>query len=722
MHILSICKRIFFTCVIIAGNCLAAQAQKLDSLLTVLQQHAAEDTVKVSLYAQVGSAYRNLSPDSMIAVAHRGRLLAERLHYDKGRASCIMVLGMASLLKNELAASIQMCNEAIAICAKYKDSTGMDMPYYIMGNVYFRQAKYKEAIGCFTICVRLNEGATNYKRLGDSWDNMGSGHCALGNFSLGLEYFLKGLRMREKMNDRRGIASSYGNIARSYASMGNKQKAIEYINRCIEVRREIGDIQGLILTYGSAGGVYASLKEDSSALIAYAQAIAIADSTGQRSELAVLLINAAESHIALGQYDKALACYARCIADKENEGNTGVISMAHRGMGTIMLKKGQTTQAIPHLRQALELFVRAGMKNEIIETASDLGQAYEHTGDLKHALEYNKIYYAYRDSVHSEANAQKAQQVQFDYELEKKQSQIELLNKDKAIEKSRAEKQRAITLSLFVGIVLLLCIALLLYRSRMQERRSKQLVERQALELDELNKFKDKIFSVLSHDLRGPIGSLSTTMSMLDQNIITPEEFSEMKPVIQRQLESLTLLLENLLNWSKNNLTGGIVVKAVALELRELADQSVVLLEPVAAAKHIALVNDIPAGVKAIADASQADTVIRNLLSNALKFTGAQGTVRISAGSEGNNTKIEITDTGVGMRPGQVANLFSVATTNTTYGTSGEKGTGIGLLLCKEFVHANGGSISVSSVEGKGTTFTVTLPARDANAGVSVNG
>ena len=681
----------------------ATAAPDPDSLRRVLNEHIHEDTGKVSLYALVSKSYRFSNPDSLFVFAERGLQLANKLHFEKGKADCLVALGLGSLMKNDLDKGLSYCNEAIAIYAKSKDSAAMEPAMFYIGTIYYNQTKYSQALTYYLISARLTEKSKNYRSQGMTLNNIGSCYSAIANYPEALNYFLKGLKVREQINDKGEIANSLGNIGQVYGDMGENKKAIEYVNKSIEVQEHTGDVMALMINYDNAGGVYFAAGELDNAVRAFSRAYRIADSAGFKSSLSRILCNMGEVYLEQKDYDKAFDAYQRCLNDTNLFMNPAAEAMTHRGMGRILVMRGDDKKGIGHLRQAMDMFRQNDMRRALTETADELRKAYEKIKDYPHALEYTNIYYSYRDSLYNEKSDLKVQQLQFDYELQKKQSQIELLNKNKMIAQSR-------TLGLISGLVLLLVIVILLFRSRQYERRSKEMIARQAANLDELNRFKDKIFSVLSHDLSGPLNSLSVTMNMLDENVISLAEFNELKPEVNRQLSSITFLLNNLLNWSKNYLMGARALKKEALNLHKIAAQSIALVQHIADRKRIAIYNDIPAELTATGDTGQVDIIIRNLVSNALKFTQQGGTVSLTSTAEGGNVKIAIADSGVGMSKDKLSKLFTTTPDNSTYGTAGEKGIGLGLLLCYEFIKANQGDITVTSEEGKGSTFIIVLP------------
>jgi signal transduction histidine kinase len=230
-------------------------------------------------------------------------------------------------------------------------------------------------------------------------------------------------------------------------------------------------------------------------------------------------------------------------------------------------------------------------------------------------------------------------------------------------------------------------------------------------ELKQANATKDKFFSIISHDLMNPFNTLMGMASILanDYDFIGADK---RKKFINNILQASTTgynLAENLLSWSRTQ-TGKIKVTPVILDLGSIVDRNLEFLESQAKKKNIKIFCCFD-NTSVFADANLFDTVIRNLLSNAIKFTPENGKIEISASRKNDFVEISISDNGVGIKPDRLDKLFDVGVTQTTMGTSGEKGTGLGLILCKEFVEKNGGSIRVESEDGKGSRFYIHLPS-----------
>ncbi len=230
-------------------------------------------------------------------------------------------------------------------------------------------------------------------------------------------------------------------------------------------------------------------------------------------------------------------------------------------------------------------------------------------------------------------------------------------------------------------------------------------------QLKKLNSDKDKFFSIVSHDLRTPLIGLLGFSELLANRVekYSSEKIKKSADNIHKSAKRLHNLLENMLHWARIQ-TGRVKHEPINIDLHQIANDNVQLFEGNAVGKNIRLVSEIGSGTEVYADKHMVDSVIRNLMSNAIKFTEQEGMVTVSTENQEKFVEISIADTGVGMEPGKVETLFRMDVPHTTVGTANEGGTGLGLMLCKEMVEKNGGQIWVESQQGQGTTFRFTLP------------
>lgn len=251
---------------------------------------------------------------------------------------------------------------------------------------------------------------------------------------------------------------------------------------------------------------------------------------------------------------------------------------------------------------------------------------------------------------------------------------------------------------------------ILIFREITARKKSDVVLKNQSDELLALNQLKDKMFSIIAHDLRGPIMNLKEIMSLFDQHIITDEELKTHLPLINADIKSTASLLENLLFWSRTQLKGERVnPEYINLHILSLVQSN--LLDSLIKEKSLTLINQIPENTTVYADKNMIELVIRNILSNAIKYCNTSNVITLSSRLVGNYYITDITDTGIGISEENIDKLFGMNNYSTA-GTNLEKGTGLGLLLCKEFIEKNNGEIWVKSELGKGSTFSFSLPIR----------
>jgi PAS domain S-box-containing protein len=244
-----------------------------------------------------------------------------------------------------------------------------------------------------------------------------------------------------------------------------------------------------------------------------------------------------------------------------------------------------------------------------------------------------------------------------------------------------------------------------------ERKKAEQQLEEYAAELKNLNATKDKFFGIIAHDLKNPFSSLLGASELLAKNTdnFDKEKIKYLSEILNDSAQSGYNLLENLLEWSKTQ-TGNISFKPVSLNIKEIAEKNLYSLKVSASNKSILLQSEIKEDLQVLADKYMLDTVLRNLLINAIKFTNKNGTVSLRAIRKDGQVTVIVKDTGIGIEEENIEKLFKIDTKFFNVGTANERGTGLGLLLCKEFVEKHGGKIWVESEFGAGSEFKFTIP------------
>jgi signal transduction histidine kinase/ligand-binding sensor domain-containing protein len=260
-----------------------------------------------------------------------------------------------------------------------------------------------------------------------------------------------------------------------------------------------------------------------------------------------------------------------------------------------------------------------------------------------------------------------------------------------------------------------------IFRSRVRILKNQKLLLEKSVaiktaELNELNASKDKFFSIIAHDLKNPFNTIIGFSEMMKESIRLNDSatFYEYTEMINTSAVQTLRLLENLLEWA-NSQRGKISFNPVPVILTEIINDEFSMIEEMATGKNIELKNFIVDSLTIVADKNMVKTILRNLITNAVKFTHKNGMVQVNAEADEKHVEISVSDNGIGMSRETMAELFRIDANLSTRGTENEKGTGLGLFLCKEFVEKHNGKIWAESEEGKGSTFKILLPLESNN-------
>ena len=335
-------------------------------------------------------------------------------------------------------------------------------------------------------------------------------------------------------------------------------------------------------------------------------------------------------------------------------------------------------------------------------------------GNYKQAILYADSAIILRDSlsalINSDSLKKETYKLEAAFTLERKQSEIALLDGQ------RKQQRLLLVAALIIGLLLVGFIGYL--------QRARQRIEQQKTKLAALNATKDKLFALLSHDLMSPVANMKNIMMLVEWDLMSADEFKKTTKDLTIKVNNLYGMFENVLHWSISQMRG-IKAKREKVNIKALIEEQIGLLEPIAKGKGITITHNILADFECMVDKNHIALILRNLLQNALKFTnkggsilficetipplGAGGTDGTSRSNREGSKKLIIQDNGIGMTPDILAQLFKIDENTNREGTNKEGGTGLGLILTKELVELNGGTITVSSEVRNGTAFTLTF-------------
>lgn len=381
---------------------------------------------------------------------------------------------------------------------------------------------------------------------------------------------------------------------------------------------------------------------------------------------------------------------------------------------------GKYNESLKSSLQANKLRVEMGHRRGIVSTYDLIANIHSEMGNYKTSLEYFKLAKAHSDTLLNEKKNKRIAELQEHFDLENRNKEILLLQKENTIQKNLQKY--------FVVIILLLLVTAitiyLAYRSKRKlniilEDRNNKITE-QKLELQNVNQklegliaTKDKFFSIIAHDLKSPFQGLIGLIEVIqeDRNILSEYEINDHLRLVKDSADGVYELLENLLEWA-NIQRGHIEFVPASINLKKIADDVINNYNTYAQNKQIRVHNNIRHNIIVKADKNMLSAILRNLISNAIKFSEKEGIIELNANSNSNKIKVYVKDSGIGIPKVMIPKLFSVGEKTSRPGTENEKSTGLGLILCKEYIDKHNGSIWVESEEGKGTAFHFELESR----------
>lgn len=699
-----------------ATKTLYAQRKQVDSLTALLSHHTKIDTTRIQLMTKLAYHYHQIAPDSTIYLSKEAYRLSIQLNYLKGKAAALQHWAIGSYIQSYDGEALKKNKEALAIFRTLGDERSEGAVLNNIAMIFHNQGEYEKALLYYNLSMKKRTAVGDLFGIGGGYNNIGNSYCDMGNYSKSLEYLFKGLEIREKVGDSASIANSYSNIGGVYFLLSRYDLAIKYNEMANKIYEANGNKDGVFQSLITTGGVHLLRKEDRKALAVFERALSIAQSMGSKSSASVALVNVGEAEVNLGMFDRAITHYSQALAfaksSEDLEGNV----ISELGLGKAYLMQHNIKEALVHLNTGYNAAVILGNKLRLHEASTLLADVYGKKNDLALANKFLKEAMVYKDSLFNEESGRKVHEAEFNYAMDKKQKEIELLEKDRSIQEVINQRQKIMVGSMIAFVLLLILMLLLLNRNRRKEKKMKEVslaqkleIEEQSHKLKELNALKDKTFSILSHDLRSPVAALVGVMDLMERKLMTTDDFNALKGSFTQQLKSLSLLLDNLLQWSKNHMQGHTSIHPKILNLSEEVQQSFDLLHVFAQQKNIELASTISNNINVYTDKDNFDLVLRNLIANAIKFSKHNTKVLLSATHTNNHVVISVSDQGIGMKPEVLDSLFREQV-KIGYGTNGEHGTGLGLLICKEFLENNNGAITVESEYGKGTTFYITLP------------
>jgi signal transduction histidine kinase len=589
------------------------------------------------------------------------------------------------------------------------------LAYRNIGTLYTLGGDYSTALHYDNMALQQSMALADSSKLTLDYSSVGNDYYDLGEYDEAYNYFTQSYRIGKAINDSLRMTIALHNVGRVFKELGQYDRALDHLKISQKMSRTISDVEGIPYSYDEIGDVMLRKGDYDSAMYFLTNSLKLT----RQHDLKVLeprtLTKIANSFLLNKNYKMALAYYDTTYQRHEKTDNRFGIAEVEHGRGLVYMDQKKYDDALTYITRALTIAKENNARILEIKCYNKLAALWELKGDYKKSLEHFKQYKLLEDSLFSQDMQEKLFREQIRFATEAKDTEIAAALSEMRDKDDKLKKQEFIRNILVVVMALSGILLITVYRSGQRRRQINMLLlqhqddmEKRSEELERLNQVKDKFFSIISHDLRSPINALAGLLDLLDKGAVKPEELPNHVKELKTRFNHTRTLLNNLLDWTLLQMDK-LNLQANRIELRKIVDENIQLLGSIQG-KQITMLNQIPSNAVAFADSNTINLVIRNLMTNAIKFTNDGGTVVIAAEEKPGEWLVTVKDNGIGIHSEALKMLFDKTAPYTTRGTANEKGTGLGLILCKEFVEKNGGRIWVESKPGEGSKFYFTLP------------
>lgn len=664
------------------GKSFTQSQSELDSLFKIVS-NLPEDTTKLQELDQLVKLYSRVNPDSALYYANMEIDLARKLQDDMG-------IGLAAIR---------------------------------LGIIYKRTNRFDIAEEYYHKALDIYDRIGYEKGKADVLNNLGTMNTTLSNYEKALDYFFRSMKHYQNSGNDYKTPVSLMNIGVVFKEMDDDEQALIYYKQALEKAKELNQPNTIIKCNINIGGIYRNSKEYSLALKNYRDAEKMLQEYRNIYDLLKVHHNIGTIYEDQERWDEALDKYKLALSLSERLGSKYDILLARQGIGNILIKKGDTKKGIEYLESSLEIAEEIGQLYRQKELSYNLYKIYNNLGNYEKALNYHEQFAYFNDTLFNLNRIKQIDELQEQYETEKKEQQIAILEKDNALKQSELSRKKLVQYFLLVvSSIFALFAAYYGYNATLKRRKNKlleqqnsqissqkELIDKQNKELVKANRTKDRMFQIIAHDLRSPLVSLDNFAKLIPIWIEEKDydALSDLSEAMETSLARIVTLVDNLLNWAMS-MEGEIPYHPQEIVLKRIGDETVGLYKSFASLKKIDLSSTIEDNLIVHADQNILRTVLRNLVNNAVKFTPENGNIDIGAQEENGSIKVWVKDTGVGIDTDKWEKIFEIASSEEIESRIGK---GLGLFFCKEFVKINKGEISLQSNKGVGTTFYFTVPS-----------
>lgn len=619
--------------------------------------------------------------------------------------------------------ALYFANRAEAILQRSDPNNLLPFIYKSKGKIYALKLLTERSIFYYRKAYDEFIKLENYPEIGDCALKIGNLYYDVANFGEAYYFFMQSLTASEREGNQLHIARAENNLGNVSHEMGRLSDAENHYQNAFEIYHALGLETEECGALGNIGAIFLDKSLYDSALTYFFQVMDKLDpdslgSVSQHYILSGVYNNTAMAYSELGEQRLALDYFRKGLGlakRADDEFNEGTVYI---NLGSLFGEMNMVDSALYYLHRALQVAEKRGYRSVTLDTYEELAKLHAGMGNYGPAYNWQVRYDTLYKSVFNENQSADISRLRAMYEQEISEKEISQLQSESQVQKTL---NKVFIIFIVVIVVLIIIIAVnlnskkrtnqMLAERNLQISNAIQKLSESEAELQKMNMSKDRIFSVVAHDLRNPVAAVTGFSELLYDNFdqFPVETQKEYLLQILQGTQRIQNLLENLLIWARAQMKA-VKYQPEILKVKGLVDDCVKEMKANLDHKKVDCLVSVNPKCLAYADKAMIHTVLRNLIINAIKFSFPGGKIRISSESDHELCSISVSDEGIGIQPEIQEKLFKSNEVVSTPGTTGESGSGLGLVICKEFLERNNGAIRVESEPGNGSSFIIDLP------------
>ena len=665
-------------------------------------QEANRDSVYVRILNERTSDLMSVGElDSALVLSKKALNLAKRINDREGEGYATANIGKYYDMRGMPDSTVSSLEDGLITFEGTRQHTRLGN---LLATAHQQLGNYQRALEIYTNMLDVAVADKDTTMQIALTQNLGNSYSSLGDIPSAINHYLESLEMAEEKQDTLALAVVLDNLASINVNEENFELAEDYLFRALDLNREINNVQNQITNHISLGVLYKDWEKYEMSREQYNRVLELADQTENVISRIQAIYNLGILYTEMGETDVAIESFQESLRLSE-ENNISIGFFYNRaGMGNVYSEMGEYETAIENYQEALEIAEMVQATEMIRNTLLNLYETSELAGDTLLAYPYLHRYSQLTDSLSQTEREEALARQEAMLNLRTEREQREIL--EEAVE---TQHRNTIIVWTLLAVIVIALIGMIFLNSK--KRKANILLQKRTKELSEVNDVKDKLLSVLAHDLRTPISNIQGVVYMIRENLLEKQDLDKALTQIDFQLQQGINTLTNYLEWAQNH-RGNISADMEYFRLLDVVQPAVHEIKKSAENKGAELINKMDGEIDVYADKHMLNVILRNLLSNAIKYVGSGENVIVDAKETPDGVELSVSDTGEGIPSAKLENLFKPFK-RVTRGTGGEIGTGLGLSLCKEFTEKQGGTIRCESEMGKGTIFTVTLQKAD---------